>query len=186
MYSASDLKNGVIFIYNSEPYKVLDYKHTHMGRGGANISLKVRGLISGNVIPLGLKPSDNFEAADLVKKEMQFLYREEDTLFFMDPISYEQVEIEAQKMDEDIEFMQDGESYPVLFWGDMALSIEIPPKVTVEVLECDPGVKGNSAANMYKSAMVTGKIRVKVPLFIEQGEKIKVDTINKKYVERAK
>ncbi|NMB56705.1 elongation factor P [Candidatus Beckwithbacteria bacterium] len=185
MYQSTDLKIGKIFIYNDEPYKVLEYKHTHMGRGGADIRLKVRGLVSDNVIPLVFSPTDRFEEANLTKKKMQFLYREEDTLNFMNPETYEQVELNAKEMGEEIEFLKDGEEYNILYWDEKALSVEIPPKVVLQVIECDPGVKGNSAANMYKAAVVEGGIRIKVPLFIEQGENIRIDTINRKYVERA-
>jgi elongation factor P len=186
MYKAVDLKNGTIFVYNEEPYKVIDYKHTHMGRGSADVRLRIRGLVSGNVISVVFAPSERFEEADLAKKPMQYLYREGDTLYFMNPDTYEQMELLASEMGEETDFLKDGETFEVLFWEDKPLSIIIPPKVDVEVLECDPGVKGNSAANMYKSAVVTGNIRVKVPLFIEQGEMIRIDTVERKYVERAK
>ncbi len=186
MYQAVDLKVGTIFVYNNEPHKVMEYKHTHMGRGSADVRLKVRGLLTGNVLPVVFSPSDRFEEANLTKKSMQYLYREGNTLYFMDPVTYEQIELNAEDMGEEIVFLQDGETYNVVVWDEKPLNIEIPPKVTVEVIECDPGVKGNSAANMYKSAVVTGGIRIKVPLFINQGEKIRVDTIDHKYVERAK
>ncbi|MGI5827492.1 MAG: elongation factor P [Patescibacteria group bacterium] len=186
MYQAVDLKSGSVFVYNNEPYKVLDYKHTHMGRGSADVRLKIRGLLTGNVVQVVFSPSDRFEEADLSKKPMQFLYREGDALYFMDPTTYEQVELDVQEMGEEIEFMQDGETYDILFWEGKPINIVIPPKVVLEVTDCDPGVKGNSAANMYKSATVTGGIKVKVPLFIKQGEKIRIDTVNRKYVERAK
>ena len=186
MYQAVDLKIGTIFIYNSEPYKVLDYKHTHMGRGSADVRLKIKGLLSSNVIQVVFSPSDRFEEADLLKKTMQFLYREGETLYFMDQQTYEQIEINVGDMGEEIAFLQDGESYEALLWDEKPINILVPPKVDVEVIDCDPGVKGNSAANMYKSAVVTGGIKVRVPLFIKQGEKIRVDTVNRKYVERAK
>ena len=186
MYQASDLKNGVIFIYNNEPFKVLSYKHTHMGRQGANITVKIRGLISGSVLPVTMSPNERFEQADLKKKKMQFLYREGKELFFMDMKNYEQTEINENVIGDEADFLQDGKDYELIFWDEKPLSIEIPPKIVVEVIECAPGVKGNSAANMYKSAKVTGNISVKVPLFVEQGEKIRIDTVNRKYVERAK
>lgn len=186
MLSAVDLKIGKIFVYRDEPYKVVEYKHTHMGRGSADVRLKIRGLLSNNVLPIVFNPTEKFEEANLSKKEMQYLYKEDDTLYFMDPVSYEQIEIAKDTLGEEIDFIQDGVTYNVFYWDDKAIGVEIPPKVAVEVIDCDPGVKGNSAANMYKSAVVTGNIKVRVPLFINKGERIKVDTINRKYVERAK
>jgi elongation factor P len=185
MISAVDLRNGAVFEYNGEPYKVMEFKHTHMGRGAADVRLKIRGLVSGNVVPVVFAPSERFEEAALVKTPMQYLYRDEDILYFMNPLTYEQVELSAKEMGDQTDFLQDGETYNILYWGEQPINLEIPPKVVVEVLECDPGVKGNSAANMYKSAVVTGNIPVKVPLFIEQGEKIRIDTTDRKYVERA-
>ena len=143
-------------------------------------------LITGNVLQIVLSPSEKFEEASLDKREMQFLYREDDNLFFMNPKTFEQIEIESKNMGEEIDFLKEGNNYNVLFWDEKALSIEIPPKVVLKVINCDPGVKGNSAANMYKSASLEGEIKVRVPLFINQGDNIRVDTINRKYVERAK
>ncbi|NMC35935.1 elongation factor P [Candidatus Beckwithbacteria bacterium] len=186
MIQATDLRVNTLFEYNDEPCRVLSYKHTHMARGSADVRLKIRGLVTGNVIPLTFAPSDRFEEVSLVKKPMQFLYKEDEALNFMDPQTFEQIEIEASQMGDEIAFLQDGETYNVLYWDEKPLSIEIPPKVVVEILECDPGVKGNSAANMYKDATVTGGIKIRVPLFIKQGEKIRVSTEDRAYVERAK
>ena len=186
MIQATDLKIGTIFVYRHEPCRVLDYKHTHLARSSADVRLKIKGLLSGKIIPITLAPSERFEEANLIKKSMQFLYAEDDTLHFMDPNSYEQVELDKDKMSEEVVFLQDGETYSVLYWDDQALGIEIPPKVDLKIAECDPGVKGNSAANMYKSATLENGLKIKVPLFIKPDEKIRVDTINRKYVERAK
>jgi len=186
MIQAVNLRNNMVFVYNDEPCKVLEFRHTHMGRGSADVRLKIRGLLSGNVIPLVLTPSDKFDEANLTKKPMQFLYRDGNTLYFMDPISYEQIEFDATEMGEEMVFLQDGETYNVMYWDEKPINIEIPPKVVMEIVECDPGVKGNSAANMYKSAKLANGVTIKVPLFIEKGEKIRVDTVDLKYVERAK
>lgn len=186
MFQAGELRNGSIFVYNEQPYKVMTFKHTHMGRGSADVRLKIKGLIKGDVLQVVFSPDERFEEADLAKKKMQYLYKEDENYIFMDPISYNQVELNKETMGDDSDFLKDGETYDLLYWGEKPLSIMIPPKIDVEVLECDPGVKGNSAANMYKSAVVTGNIQVRVPLFINQGEKIKIDTVNREYVERAK
>lgn len=185
MLQGVDLKIGVIFVHDGEPCKVLEYSHTHMARGSADVRLKIRKLISGSTVPMTVAPSTRFEEANLMKKQMQFLYVDGDELVFMNPVTFEQFGI-SKEINEATVFMKDGETYDVLFWDEKPLDIMIPPKVDVEIIECDPGVKGNSAANMYKSATVEGGIRIKVPLFIEQGEKIRVDTVNLKYVERAK
>jgi elongation factor P len=186
MYSAVDLKIGKIFVYRDEPYKVLTYKHTHMARGSADVRLKIRGLLSGNILPTVFGPNEKFEQANLSKRKMQFLYKEDNTLYFMNPTTYDQIELNKESMGEETDFLQDGETYDLLYWDAQAIGVEIPPKATVEIIDCDPGVKGNSAANMYKSAVVTGGIQIRVPLFIDKGEKIRIDTVGRKYVERAK
>ncbi len=186
MINATDLKVGVIFVYKSEPYKVLTYKHTHMGRGSADIRLRIQGLISGNVIPLVASPSERFEEADLAKKTMQFLYKEQETLNFMDPKTFEQIELNSQDLGEEVSFLKDGEEYSLLYFNNQPINVMVPPKVVLTVIDCDPGVKGNSATNVYKSAVIEGGIKIKVPLFIKKGEKIRVDTVDRKYVERAK
>jgi elongation factor P len=184
MLQGVDLKVGKIFVYEGEPCKVLDYSHTHMARSSADVRLRIKKLVSGSTVPMTCSPSARFEEANLMKKQMQFLYKDGDELMFMDPVSFEQFGI-GSDINEATVFMKDGESYDVLFWDEKALDILVPPKVDVEVVECDPGVKGNSAANMYKSATVEGGIRVKVPLFINQGERIRVDTVGRKYVSRS-
>ena len=186
MISAADLKVGVVFEYNGEPCKVLEYKHTHMARGSADVRLKIRGLISGNVIPVVISPSMKFEEAVLMKKPMQFLYRDREALHFMDPKDFEQIELKSSVMGENSVFLKDGETYEVLYWDEIALDVLVPPKVDLVVMECDPGIKGNSAANMYKSATLAGGVKVKVPLFIKKGEKVRVETANRTYVGKAK
>ncbi len=185
MIQATSLKIGKIFVKDGEPYKVLDYKHTHMARSSADVRLKIKGLISGNVIPFVVSPSAKFEEASLTKKSMQYLYKDGDNLIFMNPTTFEQFELD-QNINTATVFLKDGENYDILYWDEKALDVIVPPKVDVEILECDPGVKGNSAANMYKNAKILGGINIKVPLFIEKGEMIRVDTVGMKYVERAK
>lgn len=186
MFSAVDLRIGSVFLYKDEPYKVLEFKHTHMGRGSADVRLKIRGILNGSIVQVVFAPGERFEEANLTKKKMQFLYKDGDSLFFMDPISYEQIELNRNELGDEVDFLQDGETYNVAYWDEKAINVEMPPKVVVEVIDCDPGVKGNSASNMYKSGMVTGNIPVRIPLFIEKGEKIRIDTFDRKYVERAK
>lgn len=186
MISAVDLRISSVFIYREEPYKVLEFKHTHMGRGSADVRLKIRGILNGNVVQVVFAPGEKFDVANLTKKKMQFLYKDGDSLYFMDPVSYEQIELNKQELGDEVDFLQDGKTYNLAYWDEKPISVEIPPKVVVEVIECDPGIKGNSAANMYKSGVVTGNIPVRIPLFIEKGEKIRIDTTDRKYVERAK
>jgi len=186
MLNSTDLKNGVTFLADGKPYKVVKYEFIKMGRGGATVKIKVRNLESGSVEDKSY--SSNVKVDDLVtsKRTLQYLYTAEPVATFMDPNTYEQIEIPTASIKDELPYIKEGESVAILFWGDKPLSIDIPPKVTMVVAETDPGVKGNSASNMYKSAKLENGVSVRVPLFINTGDKIRVDTRNGEYVERVK
>jgi len=185
MLSASELKNNTCFLYHEIPYKVLKYKHTHLGRGGAHIRVKVKNLRTDNVLHLNFTSNDRFEEVVLEKKPMQYLYLEAGSFYFMDPKSFEQLAVSSKTLGNSGQFLKEGETVDIMFWEDEALDIDLPPSVVVEITECDPGVKGNSVSNMYKPAMTKDGLKIKVPLFCQKGEKVKVDTRTGEYLERA-
>src|SRR4029078_5079542 len=164
MLASTDLKNGVTFMTDGKPYKVLKYDFIKMGRGGATVKIKVRNLETGSVEEKSY--SSNVKVDDLVtvKRQLQYLYTAEPVATFMDPSTYDQIEIPTSIIKDELPFIKEGETATIMFWGDKALSIDIPPKVTLTVAETDPGVKGNSASNMYKSAVMENGITVRVPL----------------------
>lgn len=186
MLQSTELKNGVTFMADGKPYKVLKYEFIKMGRGGATVKLKVRNLESGSVEDKSY--SSNVKVDDLVtvKRNLQYLYTADPISTFMDPATYDQVEIPTASIKDELPYIKEGEEATIMFWGEKPLSIDIPPKVTLTIAETDPGVKGNSASNMYKSAKLDNGMTVRVPLFIERGEKVRVDTRTGEYVERAK
>jgi len=191
MLQASQLRNGTIFVYNGEPFEVLSYKHTHMSRRGADVRVKIRGLVFGKILSENFAPDERFEEAELTKREMQFLYKEGKSLVFMDPKTFEQAEINTEIVGQGANFLIEGEVFPIRFWQEAegeerAIDIELPPSVALEVIDCPPGVRGNSATNVYKPATLSNGITTKVPLFINQGEKVRIDTRTGEYVERAK
>jgi elongation factor P len=185
MLASTDLKNGVTFMADGKPYKVVKYEFIKMGRGGATVKIKVRNLESGSVEEKSYSSNVKVDNLVTVKRQLQYLYTAGDTATFMDPSTYEQVEIETSVIESELPFIKEGETVTIMFWGEKPLSIDIPPKVNLKVAETDPGVKGNSASNMYKSAVMENGITVRVPLFIEKGEMIRVDTRTGEYVERA-
>jgi len=185
MVGASDLKNGTTYLYNEKPFRVIRYAHSKLGRGGATIKITARNLMSGSQEEQTFTPNNKFDEISTRKRELQYLYNDGTTASFMDPMSFEQMEIPLEVLGDDIYFVKEGETANVLFWDERPLSVEIPPKVTLRVEKTDPGVKGNSATNMYKPAILENGLSVKVPLFIKQGDKIRVDTRNSEYVERA-
>lgn len=186
MLASTDLKNGVTFLADGKPYKVIRYNFIKMGRGGATVKITVRNLETGSVEEKSYSSNVKVDNLTTTKRMLQYLYTADQIAMFMDPGTYEQVEIETSIIEEELPFIKEGETATILFWGEKPLSIDIPPKVTLTVADTDPGVKGNSASNMYKSAVLENGIQVRVPLFIEKGEKIRVDTRSREYVERAK
>ena len=184
MVGATDLKNGTTFQSDGVPFKVIKYFHQKIGRGGATVKLTVRNLESGDQEEKTVNSSQKFEEISTTKK--QYLYKDEDTAFFMDEKSFEQIEIPRDVLGDDINYLKEGSVVNVLFWEAKPLSVEIAPKVILAVTETDPGVKGDTASNVYKSAKLENGINVKVPLFIKNGDKVRVDTRTGEYVERIK
>jgi len=186
MLNAGQLKNNTCFLYQKEPYKVLEYKHTHLSRRGADIKVKARSLKTGNILRLNFGSNDRFEEVEVEKKKLQFLYKQEGIYFFMEPESFEQIEVGGKLIGDLGKFLKEGELVNVLFWQDEAFDLDMPASTVVEISECDPGVKGNSATNIFKSALTKNGLKIKVPLFIKPGDKVKVDTRSGEYLERAK
>ena len=192
--SATDLKGGVTFLHHGKPYKVTKYSLIKMGRGGATVKVATRNLENGNVEEVSFSSNVKVEEINTTKRNLQYLYKDGNEALFMDPRTYEQVSIPLSIVEDEIAFIKEGEEVNILFWSfggaqdkeDKPLSIEILPKVTLKVVETDPGVKGNSATNVYKPAKLENGIEVKVPLFINKGDTIVVDTRSGDYVERAK
>lgn len=184
MISATDLKNGVTFLFEDKPNVVVKYEHIKVGRGGATIRVKMRDLSSGMLLERTFTPNNKFDEVTTRKRRMQFLYKDETNAVFMDPDDYSQTEIPLEILGDSVLYVKEGSEVDVLFWEETALSIDIPPKVVLKVVEAAPGVKGNSATNLYKPAKLENGLEIKVPLFIKQGELIRVDTRNSSYVER--
>lgn len=186
MINSTDLKNGVTFLHHDQPYKVIEYSLIKMGRGGATVKLRVRNMENGSVEPVSMSSNVKVDEVVTSKKRLQYLFKDNSTATFMDPLSFEQVEIPNSVIENELPFIKEGDNIDVLYWNDKALSVDISPKVVLEVVETDPGVKGNTVSNLYKPAKLENGLSIKVPLFINAGEKIKVDTRTRTYIERAK
>lgn len=184
MILATDLKAGRTFLMDHTPYKVLKYSHHKVARGGGTVKVSLKDLKSGSALEKTFQSTAKFEEITTIKKPLQFLYVDSENAFLMNPETYEQVEIPLEILGDDIVYIKEGEDTNVLFWDEMPLSIELPPKVTLTVSETVPGVKGNSATNIYKPATMENGLSVRVPLFIKAGDKIRVDTRSGEYVER--
>ena len=186
MISATDLKNGITFLHYGKPYQVIKYSLIKMGRGGAIVKVNSRNLLTGTIEEISYSSNNSVEEADTQKKKLQYLYKDANSAFFMDPITYEQFEIPLKIFGSQIVYIKEGESIDILYWEQKPLLFDLPPKVVFRVAQAEPGAKGNSASNVFKSVVLENGLTVKVPLFIKTGDRLKIDTRTGEYVERVK
>jgi len=186
MMVVQDLRNGVAFLMDGAPYMCLKYEHVKMGRGSATIRIKAKNLLTGATTEKSFINSAKVEDINTLRRPMQYLYRDGKDCVFMDPKSYEQVNIPESVTAEEGKYLQEGTQVNVMFWDERPLWIELPPKMEFTIKETDPGVKGNSVSNLYKDAVLENGIRTRVPLFINEGDRVLVDTRDGSYAERVK
>jgi len=178
------LRAGIIYEDAGTLWQVLSYDHIKLGRGSATIKIKVRNVRNGATTEKSFINGAKVNNVSVVKKELQYLYQDEDSVYFMHPETFEQIAVSLHVID-GAAFLQEGQTYPVSFYGNEALGVILPPKVDLAVTDTAPGVKGNSASNVFKDATLENNQTVKVPLFINVGDKIRVDTRTGAYTERA-
>lgn len=185
MIGVTDLRAGTIFEENGNLLQVLSYEHTKMGRGSANIKVKVKNLRTGSVIDKSFINGAKVSDVSIIKRDLQYLYKDSDLAYFMDSLTFEQVGISLKIIGSDVYYLKEGTSYNISFLNQEALTLNLPPKMIFTVEETPPGVKGNSATNVFKEAKLENGMTVKVPLFIKEGDKIKIDTRSGAYSEKA-
>lgn len=178
------LRAGVNFEENGVPYRVLKYEHTHVSRGGGTVKVKARNLNSGAMANLTYKSTAYVEEIEVARKKLQYLYEDEGNLLFMDPVSFEQVGVSKEVVGSQASFLVEGEEVWVIILEDKILDVDLPPNLVFAIAETGPGEKGNSATNVFKPAVLTSGLVVKVPLFMEAGDKVRVDTRTGDYIER--
>jgi len=184
MISVTDLRAGTTYREDGQLLQVISYQHIKMGRGSANIKVRVKNLSNGSTIDKSYINGARIQDVQIQKKEMQFLYKDSELAYFMDPISYQQEQILLSKID-GFEYLKEGENFTVSFLDSLPLTVQLPPKMVFKVSETGPALKGNSATNVFKDAVLENGIKTKVPLFISTGELIKIDTRTGSYTEKA-
>lgn len=184
MLSINNIKLNTIITHNNQPYLVIQTQHVKMGRGGANLKTKLRNLITGQNLEITYSGGDKAEEADLERSKANFLYNEGDAYYFMDNESYEQFELVKELIGEPADFLKEGMTVDVLIYEGKPVSIKLPVKVDLKVTQSPPGIKGDTAGSATKMVTLeTGK-QVKAPLFVNQGDTIKINTETGEYVER--
>ena len=185
MISAGEFRNGVTFEMDGQVYQVIEFQHVKPGKGSAFVRTKYRNLKTGSVVERSFNPNEKFERAQLDRSDMTYLYKDGDLHYFMDVETYEQVPFTRDMLGDALKFLKEGMVCRVLSYKGEILGIEPPTFVELEVIECEPGVKGDTATNVTKNAVVETGAIVKVPLFINEGERIRIDTRTGEYMERA-
>lgn len=186
MISVTHLRAGTVFEDNGEPYVVVKYEHVKMGRGTANIKIKAKHLKTGSVIEKSYISGARVQELQTTKRKLQYLYRDTDNFYFMNPKTFEQVSLSEKAVDDQAKFLVEGITVDTFFLEDTPLSVELPSKMDFKITETEPGVKGDSATNIYKSATLENGLQIKVPLFINSGERVWIDTRTGEYIERVK
>lgn len=185
MISVNNLRQGTYFRFNNELLKVLSFSHIKMARGGAVIKTKVKNLETGATSEKSFKNNDNVEDFSIERHKAQFLYTDGTIFNFMDNATFEQIEISKEKIGEAAKFLKDGIEVQIVSFEDKILDIELPTKEVYEVTQTDPGLKGDTVSGGSKPAAIETGATLSVPLFIKIGDKIRINTLEGKYVERA-
>lgn len=183
---AGEFRNGTTFEMDGQVLQVIEFQHVKPGKGAAFVRTKMKNVITGAVTERSFNPTDKFEAAYVDRRDMQYLYNDGDLYYFMDMETYEQLPIGKETLGDDFRFVKEEMMCKIASYKGNVFSVEPPMFVELEITETDPGFKGNTATNTLKPATLETGAVVKVPLFIDQGEKIKIDTRTGEYLERCK
>lgn len=184
MIDVNELRSGVTFEEEGELYKVLDYSHHKPGRGKATIRTKVRNMRTGAVTDMSFISGDRVQDVRFDYREASFLYEQEGLYYFMDTETYEQPVVNGYQLGDAVNYLKEGLEVKLTFYGQEALEIELPTAVELEVVEAEIGVKGDTATGATKTVTTETGLKVQVPLFVEAGDRVKVDTRTSEYLTR--
>lgn len=184
MYGITDLRKGVLIELDDQVYKVISYDHASKARGAGVVKTKLKNILNGSTVARTFQGNDQIAPADVSAVESQFLYADSEQLHFMRMDDYEQISLPLEELEDSLGYLTEGQELDLLYIDGKPRSIELPIKVELTVASADPNVKGNSAGNIMKNCRSESGLDVQVPLFIEAGDRIIVDTRDGSYVER--
>ena len=184
MISAGDIRKGVTFVYDGDVYQVIDFQHVKPGKGAAFVRTKLKNVMTGTTKDVTFNPTERFERANIETKEMQYLYNDGDLYYFMDTESYEQLPLERDAVEEAILYIKENDNATIRFFQGKAFEVQAPNFVELEVTETEPGFKGDTAQGATKPATVETGLLIYVPLFVENGDKVRIDTRTGDYMSR--
>ena len=184
--SITDLKKGTLFLWQDEPFRVVDYRQKVMGRGGSIVNVRIKSLLDGKVLEKTFKGNEQIDSADVTSQPVQYLYNDGSTFFFMNEKSFEQFEVPADLVGDGGGYIKEGDRVQLQFFSGRPISVELPKNVPLKVTYAENAVKGDTSTSITKEAKLETGIAVKVPAFIKAGDVVSVDTATGAYRERVK
>src|SRR4030042_2752813 len=186
MYSTTDFRKGLKIEINGEPFVIVDFQHVKPGKGGAFVRTRLKSLVTGNGNDMTFRSGDKVDKPDIEEKEMQFLYESGGEYHFMDTQSYEQLFLTAEQLGESKDFLKENIVIKAIFFNGRPLGVETPMFVELKIIKSDPGVKGDTATGATKPATLESGAIIQVPLFVEEGDVVRIDTRTREYLTRVK
>lgn len=184
MYSTTDFRKGLKIEIDGTPFEIIEFQHFKPGKGGAMVRTKLRNILNGRVLDNTFRSGEKVERPNLESRDMQFLYHEGEQLVFMDMTTYDQMHMDAEATDGKANYLKDGQECRVLLYNEKPLDIEIPASLVLEVTETEPGAKGDTVSNVTKPATLESGVVIQVPIFVNIGDRVKVDTRTNGYLGR--
>lgn len=185
MISTGDLKRGMTLELDGDLWSVLEYNHLKIGRGSAQVRMKLRNVRTGANVERTFQAGEKFRRAILDRKSVQYLYHEDSTYYFMDTATFEQTALSAELLGDVTSYLKDSQMLEMLTHGDQPIGVELPASVELTIVQSDPGLRGDTATAGTKPATLETGLVVQVPLFVNEGDRIRVDTRTGQYLERA-
>jgi elongation factor P len=180
----SEFRNGLKILVDDQPYEIVEFQHVKPGKGSAFVRTRIRNLLTGRVLEPTMKSGDKVGRPDIEEKEMQYLYKEQDHYVFMDVKSFEQSHIDDKGLGDAKNYLKENENCKVLFWNGRAIQVAMANAVELRVTKCDPGVRGDTVSGAMKPATLETGYTLNVPLFINEGDVLRIDTRNGQYITR--
>ena len=184
--STSEFRKGLRILVDNEPFVIVEFQHVKPGKGGAFVRTRLKSLVSGNVLDRTYRSGDKAEVPELEERDMQYLYKEGDRYFFMDQNTYDQLFIVEEQLGDAKNYLKDGLVIQVLIYQGKTIGVEVPNFVNLVIAQTEPGIRGDTAQNASKPALLESGYTIQVPLFVEQGETVRIDTRSGQYLERVK
>ena len=186
VYMAGDLRNGTTFELDNSVFRVVEFQHVKPGKGAAFVRTKIKNVITGAVLERTFNPSEKLQGAEIEKREMQYLYNDGDLYYFMDNETYEQLPLNAEQLGDSLKYIKENMNVKILSFKDKVFAVEPPMFVELEVTYTEPGFAGNTTTTSGKPATLENGLEISVPMFINIGDVIKIDTRTGEYMERVK